>query len=94
MCVGPTECLSQRYVATVYSARRFTDVVVTGVFRGTTGSWEVLAEAGGSRVRLVAEMRAVGLGRLLLPLIDRGARKDLETEFVNLKQVLETAAQG
>jgi len=73
------------------TARRWTDVTMTGPFRGTKGSWQVLAEGSGSRVRLAAEMRADGLWRLLLPLIDRSARKDLQAEFANLKKMLESA---
>jgi len=70
-------------------ARRWTDLTITGSFRGTKGSWEVLPEGRGSRVRLTAEMRAPGLMRLLLPFIDRVARKDLASEFEALKRVLE-----
>jgi uncharacterized protein YndB with AHSA1/START domain len=76
------------------AARRWTDVTMTGPFRGTKGSWQVLAEANGSRVRLVAEMRANGLFRLLLPMIDRSVRHDLQGEFANLKRLLETANQA
>jgi hypothetical protein len=76
------------------TARRWTDVTTTGPFRGTKGSWQVFAEEGRSRVRLVAEMRATGLWRLLLPLIDRSARKDLRAEFANLKTVLESSPQS
>jgi hypothetical protein len=73
------------------AARRWADVMLTGPFRGTKGSWQVLSEAGGSRVRLVAEMRARRLWRLLLPMIDRQTRKDLQSELINLKKVLESA---
>jgi hypothetical protein len=72
------------------TARRWTDVTMTGPFRGTKGSWQVLAENNGSRVRLEAEMHAQGFGRILLPLIDRSARRDLQSEFANLKKVLES----
>jgi uncharacterized protein YndB with AHSA1/START domain len=72
------------------TARRWTDVTMTGPFRGTKGSWQVLAENNGSRVRLEAEMHAQGFWRLLLPVIDRSARRDLQAEFVNLKKVLES----
>jgi hypothetical protein len=34
-------------------------------------------------------MRANGLMRLMLPFVDRSARKDLAAEFANLKRVLE-----
>ena len=70
-------------------ARRWVDVTQTGPFRGTIGSWQVTPEGGGSKVRLVAEMKATGLWRLILPLIDSTARKDLPVEFANLKRVLE-----
>jgi hypothetical protein len=70
--------------------KRATDVTLTGPFRGTKESWQVLAEKGGSRVRLVAEMHAQGLWRLLMPVIDRAARQDLQAEFANLKKVLES----
>jgi len=73
------------------AARRWTDVTITGPFRGTKGSWQVAGEGTGSRVRLAAEMRAPGLWRLLLPVIDRSARKDLSAEFANLKDVLESS---
>jgi hypothetical protein len=73
------------------TSRRWTDLTITGPFRGTKGSWQVLAEMNGSRVRLAAEMQAQGLWRLLLPVIDRSARRDLQEEFANLKQVLESA---
>lgn len=72
-------------------ARRWVDVTLSGSFRGTKGSWQVTPENGGSRVRLVAEMKAAGLWRLILPLIDSTARKDLPVEFANLKKVLESA---
>ena len=71
-------------------ARRWVDVTLTGAFRGTKGSWQVIPEGNGSRVRLVAEMKATGLWRLILPLIDSTARKDLPTEFANLKKILES----
>jgi hypothetical protein len=51
--------------------------------------WQVTAVNGGSQVRLTAEMHAQGLWRLLLPIIDRSAQKDLEAEFGNLKKILE-----
>jgi uncharacterized protein YndB with AHSA1/START domain len=76
------------------TARRWVDVTMTGPVRGTKGSWQVLPAEGGAQVWLTAEMRANGLWRLLLPLIDRSARKDLQAEFVNLKRVLEAAAQA
>jgi hypothetical protein len=72
------------------TARRWSDVTITGPFRGTKGSWQVLAENGGSRVRLEAEMHAQGFWRFLLPMIDRSAQQDLQAEFVNLKKVLES----
>ena len=72
------------------TSRRWTDVTMTGPFRGTKGSWQVLAEKGGSRVRLAAEMHAQGLWRLLMPVIDQSARQDLQAEFANLKKVLES----
>jgi uncharacterized protein YndB with AHSA1/START domain len=76
------------------AARRWTDVTQTGPFKGTKGSWQVSAEDGGSRVRLVAEMHANDLWRLLLPIIDRSAAKDLRAELANLKQVLESDASA
>jgi carbon monoxide dehydrogenase subunit G len=75
------------------SARRWTDVTMTGLFRGTKGMWQVLPEGDGSRVKLTAEMHAVGLGKLLLPIIDSSARKDLQVEFDNLKIMLESGKQ-
>ena len=76
------------------ASRRWTDVTMTGPFRGTTGAWQILVEEGGSRVRLIATMRAQGLWRLLLPMIDRSAAKDLHAEFMNLKTVLESTPQA
>lgn len=76
------------------AARRWTDVTMTGPFRGTKGSWQVLAENNGSRVRLEAEMCAQGFWRILLPLIDKSARRDLQAEFADLKQILETTHQS
>ena len=72
------------------ASRRWTDVTRTGPFRDTKGSWQVMEENHGSRVRLVAEMHAQGFWRLLLPIIDRSAQRDLEAEFANLKKVLES----
>jgi hypothetical protein len=72
------------------TAWHWMDVTRTGPFRGTKGSWQVLAETGGACVRLTAEMHAQGFWRLLLPVIDRSARKDLEAEFAYLKKVLES----
>jgi hypothetical protein len=72
------------------ASRSWTDVTMTGSFRGTKGSWQVLEEGQGSRVRLEAEMHAQGFWRILLPIIDRSARKDLQAEFANLKKVLES----
>jgi hypothetical protein len=71
-------------------SHRWTDVTMTGPFRGTKGSWQVLAENNGSRLRLEAEMHAQGFWRIRLPMIDRSARRDLQAEFVNLKRVLES----
>jgi hypothetical protein len=73
------------------SARRWVDVTRTGSFQGTKGSWQVIPDGSGSRVRLVAEMKATGFWRLLLPLIDSTARRDLQAEFANLKKVLESS---
>jgi uncharacterized protein YndB with AHSA1/START domain len=73
-------------------ARRWVDVTRTGSFRGKKGSWQVTPEMNGSKLRLVAEMKAAGLWRLLLPLIDSAARKDLSAEFANLKRILETGS--
>jgi hypothetical protein len=93
--VRRTEGGEQRFTIEVpemdEAARRWADVTMTGSFRGTKGSWQVLEAAGGSWVRLVAEMRAVGLWRLLLPIIDRSADKSLRAEFVSLKRILEAA---
>ena len=72
------------------SARRWTDVAMTGSFRGTKGMWQVDPEGGGSRVKLTAEMHAVGFWKLLMPIIDSSARKDLQAEFANLKKMLES----
>lgn len=72
------------------SARRWTDVTMTGSFRGTKGMWQVSPEGSGARVKLTAEMRAVGFAKLLLPIIDSAARKDLQAEFGNLKTMLES----
>jgi len=75
------------------TARRWADITMTGVTRGTMGSWQILSAEGGSTVRLTVEMRANGLWRLLLPLITPGAEKDLRAEFANLKKMLESAPQ-
>lgn len=72
--------------------RRWVDVTRTGSFRGTKGSWQVMPEGNGSKVRLVAEMKATGFWRLFLPLIDSIARKDLPVEFATLKKILESGA--
>jgi hypothetical protein len=74
------------------TTRRWTDVTRTGFYQGTKGMWQVLAEEGGSQVRLTAEMHAQGPGRLLLPLIDKWAKKELEAEFENLKKALESGS--
>ena len=71
--------------------RRWVDVTRTGPFRGTKGLWQVSAAESGSKVRLVAQMHANGLWRLLLPIVDRTASKDLRAEFANLKRILEAA---
>ncbi|MDQ3707382.1 MAG: SRPBCC family protein [Chloroflexota bacterium] len=73
-------------------SRRWTDIMLDSPFHGTKGSWEVLPEKGGSRVRLTAHMQASGLWRLLLPVIDRSTRKDLQAEFASLKKTLESAS--
>jgi uncharacterized protein YndB with AHSA1/START domain len=72
------------------TTRRWTDITMTGPFRGTKGSWQVLPENQGSRVRLEAQMHAQGFWRILLPIIDRSAHRDLQMEFANLKKVLES----
>lgn len=71
------------------STRRWSDLTLTGPFRGTTGDWQILSESDGATVRLSVKMHAPGLGRLLLPLIERSARKDLQREFSKLKEILE-----
>jgi len=86
----------QRFVTQVVAvdeaARRWSDRVVTGTFRDTTGAWSVDPEGIGSRVRLVADMKAPWPWKLLLPLIERLARKDLAAEFQTLKRLLENGA--
>jgi carbon monoxide dehydrogenase subunit G len=73
------------------AARRWTDMMTTGPFRGTTGQWQVLPEGSGSRVRAVATMRTTGVLRMLLPIMSASMRRDLQSEFANLKQLLELA---
>ncbi|MEW6086246.1 MAG: SRPBCC family protein [Chloroflexota bacterium] len=73
------------------TGRRGVDLAIAGSFRGTKGNWQVTSENGGSKVRLVAEMKATGLWRLILPLINSTARKELPAEFANLKKALESA---
>jgi uncharacterized protein YndB with AHSA1/START domain len=74
-------------------ARHWTDVTMTGPFRGTKGIWQITPTGNGSKVQLTAEMHAHGFWRLLLPIIDASARKDLQAEFVNLKKMLESNNQ-
>lgn len=75
-------------------SRRWVDVICSGPFRGSTGSWEVLDEPPGCRVRLQMRMHAVGPWRVLLPVVDRVAANDLRSEFANLKRLLEDATPG
>ena len=69
--------------------RRWKDITTTGAFKGTTGQWSVSAEGDGSRVKLIADMRGSGLYRLMTPLIDRSARRSLDSELRTLKETLE-----
>ena len=76
------------------SARRWSDLTLTGPFRGTIGNWQILSESDGATVHLSVEMHAPGLVRLLLPLIERTARRDLQSEFSKLKEILEGGGSG
>ena len=73
-------------------AMRWTEVILTGPPRGSTGSWHVLPDADGSRVRISIEPHAQGLWRLILPLISRTMRNDFRADFENLKEILEAPA--
>lgn len=49
----------------------------------------MLADGTGSRVVLDVVMRAGGLSRLFMPMIDRLTRNDLQGGFDRLKPILE-----
>jgi hypothetical protein len=89
---GGVQRFTEEIIEMDESARRWVDITRTGSFRGTKGMWQIMPEGNGSRVRLTVEMRATGFWRLLMPVIDSSARKDLEAEFANLKKTLESAA--
>jgi len=74
------------------AALRWTDMTITGPFRGTTGSWQVLRDAEGARVRIAVKPHAHGLWRLLLPFVGRTMRRDLQAEFSTLKGILESSS--
>lgn len=73
------------------SARRWTENTITGSLRGTKALWHILSEGNGSRVKHAVEFHATGFSKLLLPLIGLAARKDFDSEFANLKKILESA---
>jgi hypothetical protein len=50
-----------------------------------------MEEDGGARVRLTSEIGVSGLMRLMLPMIERTVRKNVDAEFAVLKKLLESA---
>jgi hypothetical protein len=72
------------------SAGRWAEQTITGSLQGTQATWQVLPEGNGSKVIHIAEFHATGFSKLLLPLITSAARKDFNSEFANLKKILET----
>jgi len=73
------------------SARRWTENTTTSYMRGTKAMWHILPESAGSRVKHTVEFNATGFWKLLLPVISSSARKDFDSEFANLKKILESA---
>jgi ribosome-associated toxin RatA of RatAB toxin-antitoxin module len=94
--VRRTKAGQQRFTVEIVeldeASRSWRDVIVSGPFRGSTGSWEVVDNGRACTVRLTMQMRGIGLWKILSPLIQRQANKDLKSELANLKHVLEGPA--
>jgi ribosome-associated toxin RatA of RatAB toxin-antitoxin module len=85
---------AQRFVTRVIEVdetkRWWQDIVVSGPFRGSTGSWSIISSGAGSRVRLEVLMDAPWPLKIILPFIRRSAARDLDAEFANLKALIES----
>lgn len=73
------------------SARQWTEDTISGSLQGTKAVWTVQPEGKASRVSHTIEFQAAGFKKLLLPIIRKSARKDFESEFAKLKEILESA---
>ena len=71
--------------------RRWVEVTRTGGIKGTRLEWHVRDDQAGARVHLAAEMHAVGINRLLLPIIKRQATQSWQSEQAELKRILEAS---
>lgn len=74
--------------------RRWVEVTRTGGIKGTRLEWQVRDDQAGARVHLTAEMHAVGLNRLLLPMIKRQATRGWQSEQAQLKRILEASTEA
>lgn len=85
----------QRFVTEVVdvdtAARSQRDRVATGSFAGTTGHWTVVPDGDRCRVRIEIEAAAVGIWRLLLPVIRAGMQKQMREELESLRRMIEAA---
>jgi len=82
------------YTAVDHAMREWQDLVVDGSVKGSTGHYRVVREGTGSVVSLDVVMRAKGVARLLMPMIDRISRADLASGLEHLKTLLEAKPQG
>ncbi len=94
MKVRRTPMGAQRFVVEYtmvdHSLREWRDLVVDGSVKGSTGHYRVVPDGAGSVVTLDVVMRAHGVARLLMPMIDRVSRADLGGGLEHLKTILES----
>ena len=77
------------YTTMDHAQREWHDVVVEGSVKGSTGHYQVVPHGSGSKVTLDVVMRAQGVARLLMPVIDRTSKADLAGGLEHLKGILE-----
>lgn len=66
------------------------EAVADGMYRSSGSRWQVRPAGTGAPLAVDVEMRATGLGKLIEPLVVRGAKQQMTRELRTLKELLES----
>ena len=67
----------------------YDDLTIDGPFRGSWGKWRVEPEGAGSRLAAEVEIKGTGWRRILIPLVNKGVKKEMTASIENLKRIVE-----